>query len=275
VTLPPVPFVKMHGAGNDFVVIDRRAAPAIDDIAEFVIAVCDRRRGVGADGVLFLEPGDGVLDFRMRYWNRDGGEADLCGNGARCLAAFAAARGLGTNGRVTFASPAGRHEAFVRGATVDLSIGDVARPEAGRAFDTPGGRVEGDLVTVGVPHVVIESPDVDALDLAAFAPALRSHRSLGAAGANVDVVTVTGPSSGRLRTFERGVEGETLACGTGAVATAAALVSKGRASAPVARSVASGDVLTVSFGGSDGATLRAAVLSGPVKVSFEGIYFGS
>ena len=225
-TQPPVPFVKMHGAGNDFVVIDRRYAPVIEHVAEFVIAVCDRRRGVGADGVLFLDPGDGNLDFRMRYYNRDGGEADLCGNGARCLAAFASAKGLGAAGTVRFASPAGTHEARVRGDEVDLSIGDVARPEAGRSFDTPGGVVEGALVTVGVPHVVIESPDVDALDLAAFAPALRSHRSLGAAGANVDVVTVTGPSSGRLRTFERGVEGETLACGTGAVATAAALVSR-------------------------------------------------
>jgi len=272
---PPVPFVKMHGAGNDFVVIDRRSAPAIEHVAEFVIAVCDRRRGIGADGVLFLDAGDGNLDFRMRYYNRDGGEADLCGNGARCLAAFASARGLGAGGHVRFASAAGTHEATVRGNEVDLALGDVAPPEVGRSFDTPAGRVEGALVTVGVPHVVIESPDVDALDLAAFAPALRSHHSLGAAGANVDVVTVTGPSSGRLRTFERGVEGETLACGTGAVATAAALVARGRATAPVLLAVASGDVLKVSFGGSDGASLRAAVLSGPVCVSFEGNYFGS
>jgi len=272
---PPVPFVKMHGAGNDFVVIDRRSAPAIEHVAQFVIAVCDRRRGVGADGVLFLDAGDGNLDFRMRYYNRDGGEADLCGNGARCLAAFASARGLGAGGHVRFASAAGTHEATVRGSEVDLALGDVAPPEVGRAFDTPAGPVEGALVTVGVPHVVIESPDVDALDLAAFAPALRSHHSLGAAGANVDVVTVTGPSSGRLRTFERGVEGETLACGTGAVATAAALVARGRATAPIHLAVASGDVLKVSFGGSDGASLRAAVLSGPVCVSFEGNYFGS
>jgi diaminopimelate epimerase len=271
----PVPFVKMHGAGNDFVVIDRRSAPAIASVTEFVRAVCDRRRGVGADGVLFLDPGDGELDFRMRYYNRDGGEADLCGNGARCLAAFATARGLGSKGVVRFASPAGTHEATVLGNAVDLALGDVARPEVGRAFETPGGRVEGALVTVGVPHVVIESPDVDAIDLATFAPALRSHASLGAAGANVDVVTVTGPSSGRLRTFERGVEGETLACGTGAVATAAALVARGRATAPVALSVASGDVLTVSFGGLDGGSLRAAILSGPVCVSFEGTYFAS
>lgn len=271
----PVPFLKMHGAGNDFVVIDRRATTPPGDVAEFVIAICDRQRGVGADGVLFLDAGSDGLDFRMRYYNRDGGEADLCGNGARCLAAFATARGLGKDGRVRFASAAGTHEARVRGKEVDLLLGDVAAPALGRAFDTPGGRVEGDLVTVGVPHVVIESPDVDAIDLAAFAPALRAHHSLGEAGANVDVVTVTGPSSGRLRTFERGVEGETLACGTGAVATAAALVARGRARAPIALEVASGEILTVSFGPSDDATLRAATLSGPVHVSFEGVYFRS
>jgi diaminopimelate epimerase len=270
-----VPFVKMHGAGNDFVVIDRRTAVIEGDVAEFVIAACDRRRGVGADGVLFLDPGSGDLDFRMRYYNRDGGEADLCGNGARCLAAFAAARGLGDSGRLRFTSAAGVHEARVRGDEVDLLLGDVGAPALGRRFDTPGGAVEGDLVTVGVPHVVIESPDVDAIDLAAFAPALRAHHSLGAAGANVDVVTVTGPSSGRLRTFERGVEGETLACGTGAVATAAALVAGGHVTAPVALRVASGDTLTVSFAGRDAFGFRGATLSGPVQVSFEGTYFPS
>ncbi len=267
-----VPFVKMHGAGNDFVVVDRRVMAPVGEVERFVIAACDRRRGIGADGVLFLDPGEGNLDFRMRYYNRDGGEADLCGNGGRCLAAFAVARGLGQDGRVRFASSAGRHEARVRGAEVDLGVGDVQAPEMGRAFDTTNGPVEGVLVQVGVPHLVIESPDVDAIDLAAFAPGLRAHRTLGPAGANVDVVTVTGPASGRLRTFERGVEGETLACGTGAVATAAALVAAGRVSAPVRLKVASGDILTVSFGSVDGATLRDATLSGPVHVSFEGIY---
>ena len=270
-----VPFVKMHGAGNDFVVVDRRALALAGEVAEFVVAVCDRRRGVGADGVLFLDPGGDGLDFRMRYYNCDGGEADLCGNGGRCLAAFAVARGLGHDGRVRFASPAGRHEARVRGAEVDLALGDVAAPELGRAFDTPGGKVRGDVVTVGVPHLVIESPDVDAIDLATFAPGLRAHQTLGPAGANVDVVTVTGPSSGRLRTFERGVEGETLACGTGAVATAAALVASGRATAPVVLRVASGDLLKVSFDAPAGAAWRAATLSGPVHTSFEGSYFWS
>jgi diaminopimelate epimerase len=270
-----IPFVKMHGAGNDFVVIDRRGIDVGPDVAGFVRAACDRRLGIGADGVLFLDPGEAGLDFRMRYYNRDGGEADLCGNGGRCLAAFAAARGLGRNGVVRFASPAGRHEARVRPDGVDLVLGDVARPALGRAFDTPGGSVVGAFVTVGVPHLVVVVPDVDRIDLAAFAPALRGHADLGSAGANVDVAAVTGPRSARLRTFERGVEGETLACGTGAVATAAVLVAEGRVTAPVELAVASGDRLTVSFEAMGDFGFRGSTLSGPVHVSFEGIYHPS
>ncbi len=270
----------MHGAGNDFVVVDRRALPALagageEEVAAFVRAVCDRRRGVGADGVLFLDAaGDDAaagLDFHMRYFNRDGGRATLCGNGGRCLAAFAAARGLGRDGRLVFASDAGRHEANVRGDRVELLIGDIVAPRLDRGFLTPAGEVRAGQVTVGVPHVVIEVEDVDAVDLAKFAPPLRAHSDLGPAGANVDVAQVTGPDRVRLRTFERGVEGETLACGTGAAATAIVLVAAGRVRAPVTLAVASGDELVVSFERS-AAAFRAVTLSGPVVTSFEGSY---
>jgi diaminopimelate epimerase len=268
-----IAFVKMHGAGNDFVVIDRRSADIGLAVGDFVRAACDRRRGIGADGVLFLDAGGDGLDFRMRYYNRDGGEADLCGNGARCLAAFAAAHGLGRDGHVRFASPAGRHDARVRAGSVDLVLGDVAPPALGRRYETPGGPVTAAFVTVGVPHLVVEVEDAAGVDLAAFAPHLRAHADLGPAGANVDVVEVTGPQSGQLRTFERGVEGETLACGTGAVASAVALVAAGRLKAPVELVVASGDRLTVSFEAIGAEGFRGSTLSGPVHVSFEGVYF--
>jgi len=173
---------------------------------------------------------------------------------------------------VRFASPAGRHEAQVRGDEVDLGLGDIAPPELDRQFETPTGMVTGAFVTVGVPHLVVVVDDVERIDLATFAPALRGHASLGPAGANVDVVTVTGPHSARLRTFERGVEGETLACGTGAVASAAALVAQGRVTAPVELMVASGERLTVHFAETGAAGFRGATLSGPVHVSFEGLY---
>jgi diaminopimelate epimerase len=267
-----VPFVKMHGAGNDFVLVDRRGpAPAPADVAAFVRAACDRRRGIGADGVLFLDAARAGVDFVMRYFNRDGGEADLCGNGGRCLAAFAAARGLGRDGRVVFTSPAGRHEARVRAGEVDLVLGDMPPPRPGLELATPAGPVRATWVEVGVPHLVVEVEDVAAVDLATFAPALRSHPELGPAGANVDVVAVTGASSARLRTFERGVEGETLACGTGAAASAIALGTAGRVRPPVTLEVASGDRLRVSYEDSESGP-RAVTLSGPVQVSFEGVY---
>jgi diaminopimelate epimerase len=272
-----VPFVKMHGAGNDFVVVDRREIPALAedraDVAGFVREVCDRRRGIGADGVLFLDaPGDGAgLDFRMRYFNRDGGRADLCGNGGRCLAAFAVARGLGRGGRLEFASDAGRHAARVVDGRVELVLGDVDAPLLDRPFATTGGVVRGATLVVGVPHLVIETVDADAVDLATFAPPLRAHPDLGAAGANVDVASVRGSNRVRLRTFERGVEGETLACGTGAAATAIAFVAAGRVTAPVALEVASGDVLEVSFR-EEGGRYRDVTLAGPVAISFEGTY---
>ena len=270
-----IPFVKMHGAGNDFVIVDRREVePGRSEaaIAAFVRAACDRREGIGADGVLFLDPEPDGLDFAMRYYNRDGGEADLCGNGGRCLAAYAAARGLGRNGRVRFRSPAGRHEARVQDGHVDLVLGDVAPPRLGVTLETAAGPVTAALVTVGVPHLVVEVEDVEAVDLPAFAPALRAHPDLGPAGANVDVVEPVGPDRARLRTFERGVEGETLACGTGAAASAVALVAAGRLVAPVTLEVRSGDRLTVSFEPTK-ECYRAVTLSGPVHVSFEGVFF--
>ncbi len=276
-----VPFVKMHGAGNDFVVVDRRDRPdlaaATADVAAFVRDVCERRRGVGADGVLFLDApgetgaGEG-LDFRMRYFNRDGGQADLCGNGGRCLAAFAVARGLGRDGRVVFASDAGCHRASVRDGRVELVLGDVDAPQLDRAFATAAGVVRGASLTVGVPHFVIEVADADAVDLATFAPPLRAHAELGPAGANVNVASVRGAGRVRLRTFERGVEGETLACGTGAAATAIALVAGGRVTAPVTLEVASGDELEVSFREEGGRYLEVT-LTGPVVAGFEGTYF--
>ncbi|MGH7726751.1 MAG: diaminopimelate epimerase [Candidatus Eiseniibacteriota bacterium] len=270
-----VEFVKMHGAGNDFVVVDRRTFVPLSGeatVASFVRAACDRRTGIGADGVLFLDPANETgLDFAMRYYNRDGGEADLCGNGGRCLAAFAAARGFGSEGRVVFRTPAGRHEARVNGGRVDLVLGDVAPPRLGVTLATPTGGVSGALVRVGVPHFVVPVTDVGAVDLLAFAPVLRGHPDLGPDGANVDIVEPTGRDRARLRTFERGVEGETLACGTGAAASAIALVAAEMLEAPVTLDVASGDRLTVSFERTE-TLYRAVTLSGPVHVSFEGVF---
>lgn len=265
-----IAFTKMHGAGNDFVVVDHREPFLPADAAPLITRLCDRRRGVGADGVLLLER-DPELDFAMRYWNADGGLADFCGNGARCLVRFALERGLGRGGRVRFRTDAGPKTGWREpDGRVSVDVGAVTRPEpvtveaAGRSF-------EGGLVTVGVPHLVVPVTDLASVPVGEWAPPLRRHPRFGAAGANVDFVE---PRAGAvaMRTWERGVEGETLACGSGAVATALWAVGAG-SRPPVTVHTSGGDDLVVAIRrGPDG---EAATLTGPAEVAFTGEWAGS
>ncbi len=261
---------KWHGAGNDFLVVDGRGAAAPQDWSAWARAACDRRRGVGADGLLVLEP-DADLDFRMHYRNADGGEADMCGNGGRVLAAFAVGLGLGEGGRLRFRSVWGAHVARVEPSgpghfDVALSLPDVPAPTR-LAVDAPWGRALAVRVACGVPHLVVpvgETParDIEAVDVAGWAPALRRLPELGPAGANVDFVELDAGGTLLLRTFERGVEGETLACGTGATATAAAATGLGWGKPPWRVRTRSGDLLEVAFELGPG-TLTGVVLRGP------------
>jgi diaminopimelate epimerase len=262
---------KWHGAGNDFVVLDGRELRETPEWESWTRHACDRRRGVGADGVLVLEKQHG-LDFRMHYRNADGGEADMCGNGGRVLAAFATTRGLGRGGVVRFLSRWGEHEARVRPAgdagdyDVTLTLPDVPEPEE-LALDAPWGRLRAVLVRAGVPHLVVEraqtpAADLDRVEIVAWGHALRSHTRLGVPGANVDFVDRGAGGVLAVRTYERGVEGETLACGTGATATASAAVRWGWGASPVRLRTRGGDLLTVSFENANGA-LRKVRLEGP------------
>jgi diaminopimelate epimerase len=263
---------KWHGAGNDFVVLDGRAlAGSPPDWEAWTRAACDRRRGIGADGVLVLEKEPG-LDFRMHYRNADGGEADMCGNGGRVLSAFAVAHGLGRGGVVRFLSRWGEHEARVRedgGAgryDVTLTLPDVPAGED-LELDAPWGRARSYFVRAGVPHLVVDraqtpAGDLDHVEVMVWGHALRSHTRLGVPGANVDFVERGTDGVLSVRTYERGVEGETLACGTGATATASAAVRWRWAGSPVRLRTRGGDLLTVTFENADGA-LRDVRLEGP------------
>lgn len=266
-----IPFLKMHGAGNDFVVIDHRR-PFLSGALESRLARwCDRRRGVGADGVLLLES-DPELDFAMRYFNADGRPADYCGNGARCLARFALELGLGAGSprRVRFRTAAGVQEARETGpGRVEVRFGRVASAGEACSVAAEGRTFEGLLITAGVPHFVTPVERVEWVPVAEWGTALRHHPRFGPAGANVDFVTALGPGRVAMRTYERGVEGETLACGSGAIASAL-WAAAGGASSPVAVLTAGGDELSVSFerreGGFD------VSLSGPAEVSFRGMW---
>jgi len=223
----PLPFLKMHGAANDFVVLDHRRPrlPVDADALQSLIArLCDRRRGIGADGVLLLEPRPEAhpeLDFTMRYFNRDGRTAEFCGNGARCRARLALDLGLGRNGVVRFASDAGVQEARAEpdGRIALLLNGGGALADSRPVELTAAGRrFTGRTIDTGVPHLVVEVERVEWVPLAEWGAALRHHGAFEPRGTNVDFVTPLDPGRLAMRTYERGVEAETLACGTGAIA---------------------------------------------------------
>jgi len=270
-----IPFVKMHGAGNDFVVVDHREPFLPEPAGTLLRRLCDRRRGVGADGVLLLER-DPELDFAMRYHNADGGRAEFCGNGARCLARFALERGLGRDGVVRFRSGAGVQEARrTPEDAIELHFGRVAGPGAPHLLEAAGRTFTGREFRVGVPHFVIEVAQVAPVPVAEWGLALRRHARFAPAGANVDFVARVSAAGGAeparvaMRTYERGVEAETLACGSGAIASALWAAGEGACS-PVEILTAGGDVLVVSFEPVvDGYDVR---LTGPAEVSFAGTW---
>jgi diaminopimelate epimerase len=270
-----IPFVKMHGAGNDFVVVDHREPFLSEPAGTLLRRLCDRRRGVGADGVLLLER-DPELDFAMRYHNADGGRAGFCGNGARCLARFALERGLGRDGIVRFRSDVGVQEARrAPDGAIELHFGRVAGRGAAETLEAEGRTFTGFEFRVGVPHFVVEVAQVGAVPVAEWGAALRRHARFAPEGANVDFVAKVSAADGRgparvaMRTYERGVEAETLACGSGAIASALWLAGEG-ARSPVEVLTAGGDVLAVSFESIvDGYDVR---LTGPAEVSFAGVW---
>lgn len=260
-------FTKMHGAGNDFVVVDNRAGALPADRA-VIAAICHRRRGVGADGLIAIERAPDA-DFAMRYWNADGGEADLCGNGARCAARFAADAGI-AGPRMAFRTRAGILRAEVLPDRVRVDIAPVRGLRLGIPIE--GLPVEAHFGICGVPHAVLVVGDVGALSRAAFvetARPLRSHPVFGPAGANVNLVSVEARDRCSYRTYERGVEDETEACGTGSVVVTAVLAHLGLADPPLACRAGGGDVLTVDAVPAPGGA-ESCRLSGPAVVSFRG-----
>ena len=285
-----VPFVKMHGAANDFVVIDMRRTLRMANPGAFeglVVRMCDRRRGIGADGVLLLEPGsrDPRLDFTMRYFNRDGRPAEFCGNGARCLARLALddelelSQGLGIprDGVVRFASDAGVQQARAEAAgAIELLLhgGGVVAGSRAVELDAAGRTFAGRAIDTGVPHLVVEVERVEEVPLPEWGAALRHHVAFEPGGTNVDFVTRLDPTRLVMRTYERGVEAETLACGTGAVACGLVAMEAEREGEHERRILtAGGDELTVRARRQPGGFERVRLV-GPAEVAFTGVWHG-
>jgi diaminopimelate epimerase len=251
-------FTKMHGAGNDFALIDDRDCqfPATDDV--WLRELADRRRGIGCDGFILLQPA-AEADFRMRFHNPDGNEVEMCANGARCAARFAHAHGLaGESMRI--ATVAGVIHARIEGNLVRLGM---PPPQGCELRNTIVGQTV-HSVNTGVPHAVVMVDDVAQADLLGVGGKLRNHVHFAPAGTNVNLVEVCSEGLA-VRTYERGVEDETQACGTGVVASALIARELGLCQFPVSVFTAGGDVLVVTGVGDD------ISLIGPAVTVFEGI----
>jgi diaminopimelate epimerase len=215
----------MSGSGNDFVFFDARTGTRGElRAAGEIQRLCDRRQGVGADGVVFLESGTGPSSFRMAYYNSDGSRATMCGNAALCSTRLSTELGAASPAGFVFDSDAGPVHARIRDGLPEVDLSPVTTLSADAAGIAPGaGEQRIGFAVAGVPHVVVLCTDVHAVPLDERGRSLRRHASLGEAGANANFVSPAPGGGWLMRTFERGVEAETLACGTGAVASAAVL----------------------------------------------------
>ncbi len=252
-------FHKYHGAGNDFILIDNRAG-SITLTTEQIAALCHRHMGIGADGLMLLDTVEGY-DFRMVYYNADGRESTMCGNGGRCIAVFARELGL-VKEHCRFLAIDGPHEATLNDdGTVRLHMKDVAGVEWYEGYA---------LLNTGSPHYVQWTEDAMAEDVVAQGRAVRYSDRFAPDGVNVNFAQVTGEQQLYVRTYERGVEDETMSCGTGVVAAAIASVGEAIGLFSVAIETPGG-LLNVSFNKhlSDGA--RDVVLTGPVVRVFGGV----
>jgi diaminopimelate epimerase len=259
-------FFKMSGSGNDFVFVDTRKEPAGSLVSpEVVGAICSRGTGIGADGVCFFERSDRAT-VRLIYLNADGSRADLCGNATLCTARLARELGVVTDGEFSIETDSGVLGArFVDDAPeIDLLPVTEVRPDAG--IQLASGERRMGFALAGVPHLVIVVDDLEAVDVVGRGRPLRRHAGLKA-GANVNFVRKAGDSF-EYRTYERGVEAETLACGTGAVATAVLLTAWGQAASPIRIRTRSGRLLRVRLTGSGPSAIPS--LSGEARIIYRG-----
>jgi diaminopimelate epimerase len=260
-------FTKMNGAGNDFVLIDNRAGEVHLNRSQ-IAHICDRHGGIGADGVLLLEKPSNRSDFRMRYFNADGGEAEMCGNGARCFARFAK-KVAGATDKISFETPAGVISAELIGDLVTLRMMEPTQLRLNVPLRLANEDKTIHFINTGVPHVVIPVTRVDDIDVQKEGAAIRRHEMFSPNGANVNFIEKRGANKIAVRTYERGVEDETLACGTGVVASALIFAATQNVDGPIGVVVRGGSELHVGFE-TTGTEFKNVTLTGPADFVFEG-----
>ncbi len=261
-------FAKMSGAGNDFIVFDGRGGIIPEEIRrELVKKVCERRFGVGGDGVLIVEDST-KYDFKMRYYNADGGEAEMCGNGGRCISRYAYLNGIAGD-KMSFETIAGVHHSEVKGENVKLEMTLPSNIKLKFGLRIDNQEITVNFANTGVPHVVLFTDNVNSINVEKLGPKIRYQREFAPAGTNANFVQVVDSNNLKIRTYERGVEAETLACGTGTVAAAVIGILDGKLKSPVAALTRGGIELKVYMKLSSG-KIQELFLEGDARVVFTG-----
>jgi diaminopimelate epimerase len=261
-------FYKMSGSGNDFILIDNRAGSVDEEnVAALVASICRRKLSVGADGMILIEESDRA-DFKWRYFNADGGEVEMCGNGGRCVARLAYLKGI-AGPSLSFETMSGVIRAEVTGERVKLEMPESTLMELDYPLKVEEETLTVSSITVGVPHVVIWVTDVEASPVFKAGRAIRYHDRYAPAGTNVNFVKQLDDGTFAIRTYERGVEDETLACGTGSVGTALVAATKGMTTSPAVLHTRGGETLNIYFEQS-GDSFHNVFLEGDARVIYEG-----
>ncbi len=261
-------FTKMHGAANDFIMLDDReqTVPWQDYVLMSLLAA--RRTGVGSEGIILIQKSNRA-DFRMRFLNPDGTEVDMCGNGARCAAWFAHKIGAAPKS-MTMETSCGLLDAeILDSCNVKVWMPEPTARSYGMVIHVDGQRIEGDYINTGVPHFVVRTESPEAVDVEALGRAIRLHSAFAPEGVNVDFVTQREPDRLSMRTYERGVEAETGACGTGAVAAAITAVEAHAGTLPMSVRTGGGFILNIDADWRNN-HCTGLTLSGPVREVFHG-----
>ncbi len=263
-----IPFYKMSGSGNDFILIDNRDG-IVDDhyLNRLVVGACRRKMSVGADGLLLVEKSSRA-DFKWRFYNSDGSRAEMCGNGARCASRFAFLTGI-AGPVLSFETDVGLVTAEIIGNQVKIGMTDPTDLRENKTLLVEGATFPYDYINTGVPHVVITTDDIESIDVFESGRAIRHHEAFSPAGTNVNFVEPVGNNTIAVRTYERGVELETLACGTGCVAASLMMSLKHQWPSPVTVKARSNVMLRVYYTFENGVFTRI-YLEGDARVIYQG-----
>jgi diaminopimelate epimerase len=266
-----IEFHKMSGSGNDFIIIDNRDLSLnVGDLPAFARRICERKISVGADGLLLIEPSK-TVDFKWQFFNSDGSMAEMCGNASRCVARYAYLKGIAPP-KMSFETIAGIISAEVREDVVKVRLTDPSTVQSIGKLIFDDCQFVLDTVDTGVPHAVAFVDNLETCKVSEWGRKIRLHEYFQPRGTNANFATVIDRHKIRVRTYERGVEDETLACGTGDVATVLAAASRGLVETPVDVIVQSGETLRIYFTKKDDRFCEI-YLEGSVKIVYHGFLF--